>query len=62
MRNKKLLELLNKNPNLETVMTGIKKDLEIQKQRLLKAKKIARYIVEAYLVISWVVQTIGGLL
>ncbi|KKL95478.1 hypothetical protein LCGC14_1763320 [marine sediment metagenome] len=64
MRTKKFREILDLLPqNEEVAKVKIKFDEKALKTKsfLLKCKKISRYLVEIYLIISYLLQTLGVL-
>lgn len=62
MRMKKfreILDLLPPSEDLEKVKIALTKKAEKTRSFILKCKKIGRYLVEIYLIISYLLQTIG---
>ena len=62
MRSKKLLailELLPEGEEINKVKVKLTENAMKTKNFILKAKKIGRYIVEIYLIISYLLQTFG---
>ena len=62
MRMKKfreILDLLPPSEDLNKVKVALEKKAKKTKSFILKCKKIGRYLVEIYLIISYLLQTIG---
>lgn len=62
MRSKKLLAFLNllpTSPEVENAKTKLLEKSVKTKNFILKAKRIGRYLLEIYLIISYLLQTLG---
>ncbi len=54
-----ILDLLPPSEDLNKVKSALNAKAEKTKSFILKCKKIGRYIVEIYLIVSYLLQTIG---